>query len=637
MSKKAGTPLPTSYNAMPTAVNYAQRGADEDEKTKSLRSMLVQSSLALLMLVALLFVYHEIENDKTMSSAKSSTKSSSSSSKSSSKSSAASTSNPNVLFIYVDDMGYDSIGGNQYDLHGMTPFINSLIDDGLFFNNYYAQESCTPSRTSLMTGRYPVSTGSQYYVVQPAVSWGLSLTETLLPQVLKDFGGYATYGIGKWHLGHHSPDYLPTARGFDQFFGYLTGEIHYWSKLISNYGSYYHDMVYMDESCYYPYTNKSDETKYSTYLYGGKALQVIGQHDFSEKPMFMYLPFQAVHDPFDDLYDWTTGLNTSFIDEGTYNEILDRIPGSTRQQYAFSLHLLDSTIKNIVEKMTEIGQMDNTLLLLASDNGGCYNAGGRNGELRGCKGTLFEGGFKVNAFMYGPSILPTATQGVNYTNMFHVSDWFPTLLGILNIDYTPASGHAFDGIDHSSYIKEWNSNGYYDANGMDGPRQHLVYNIYYNVDAEDFNETSAAFAVRNIRYKLVRTHVDNDYTSWYNYTTALDEDDDISRGTCIESYVNTGTLSTMLFDLWEDPNETTNLYYTCNETSNALAYAAKVELEQYFDDRLPSIAADTYTGETEKAAMTTWKKYDQYILPWERAVTSSLSLCTPTTFFEPSA
>eukprot|EP01040_Poterioochromonas_malhamensis_P021121 gene21121-25396_t len=167
MSKKAGTPLPTTYNAMPTAVNYAQRGANEDEKTKSLRSMLVQSSLALLMLVALLFVYHEIENDKTMSSAKSSTKSSSSSSKSSSKSSAASTSNPNVLFIYVDDMGYDSIGVNQYDLHGMTPFINSLIDDGLFLNNYYAQESCTPSRTSLMTGRYPVSTGSQYYVVQP--------------------------------------------------------------------------------------------------------------------------------------------------------------------------------------------------------------------------------------------------------------------------------------------------------------------------------------------------------------------------------------------------------------------------------------------------------------------------------------
>eukprot|EP01040_Poterioochromonas_malhamensis_P020084 gene20084-23905_t len=317
-----------------------------------MRSMLLQSSAALAFLVAFLFVYHKITTDTTTQFATSRSSSSKSSTKTSS--SPASTSNPNVVFVYVDDMGYDSIGGTQYDLHGLTPFINSLIDDGLFFTNYYAQEECTPSRAALMTGRYPISTGTQYYLVEPSVKWALGLNETLLPEILRDYGGYATYGIGKWHLGHYTPDYLPTARGFDQFFGYLTGEIHYWSKLLYSGGSYYHDMVYMNDTCYYPYEG-TDDTKYSTYLYGSKAVGVIESHDFDQQPLFLYLPFQAVHDPFGDVYEYTDGLNTSYIDVATYDEILERIPGTTRQQYAFSLYMLDRTVKDIYTSLADVG------------------------------------------------------------------------------------------------------------------------------------------------------------------------------------------------------------------------------------------------------------------------------------------
>eukprot|EP01033_Poteriospumella_lacustris_P013076 gene13076-9365_t len=626
MTRKAGTSLPTSYHSMPMATLVSRNERAEEEKSSQLRQMLFQSSVALGVLVAFLFIYHEVtvnSSSKEMVPPKLSTKTSSS---------AASTSNPNIVFVYVDDMGFSSIGRAQFDVYGMTPFINGLVNDGLYFSNYYAQEECTPSRAALMTGRYPITTGMQYHLVEPLVKWGLNLNETLLPEILRDYGGYATYGIGKWHLGHYTPDYLPTARGFDQFFGYLTGQIHAWSKLVLSNSNYYHDMTYMNDTCYYPYSN-ADDSKYSTELYGVKATSVIEAHDFSEQPMFLYLPFQAVHDPFGDVYEYTEGLNTSYIDESTYDEILERIPGTTRQQYAFSLYMLDRTVRAIYTSLADVGQLDNTLIILASDNGGCYNAGGRNGDLRGCKGTLFEGGFKVDALMYGPSILPSYTQGVNYTNLFHVSDWLPTLVGLLGIDYTPSEDFAWDGIDHSSYIQEWNQNGVYSAYGADGPRQSLIYNIYYNIDSkEEYNETTAPFALRDLRYKLIRTHVGNDYTTWYNYSSALSEDDDISRGSCTQTTSSTGTLSTMLFDLWDDPNETTNLYELVSESYLPSAYAAKTDLEALFNATLPTIAENTFIESGDLAATKYWKKHDKYILPWN-AGSGVLSLCTPETAF----
>jgi arylsulfatase A-like enzyme len=622
------------YNTMPVAVEGERR---EEEQTKKLRTILFQTSFALLFLVVFLFVYHDITKDtSSVYSSSSSSSSTSSSTKTTTKTStkkepkAASTENPNLVFIYIDDMGFGSIGRNQYDISGFSPFISSLLEEGLFFSNYYAQEECTPSRAALMTGRYPISTGMQYYLVQPANQFALNLTETLLPEVLRDYGGYSTYGIGKWHLGHYLPDYLPTARGFDEYLGYLTGEVCYWSKLMSTSSSYYHDIVYMNSTCYYPYANKTDSSSYSSTLFSEKAIDLIVTHDYSSNPMFLYLPFQNVHDPFSDIIGYTDGLNASFVDVHLYQRATNRLPGTTRQQYAMSLYMLDQSVKKLYNAVEKVGQLDNTLFVFAADNGGCYNAGGRNGDLRGNKGTLFEGGFKVDAFLYGPKILPESSKGCNYTNIFHVSDWFPTLMGLLNIDYTPEN--AYDGVDHSSFIRAWGSSNQADVHGLNGPRQSLVYNIYYNIDNKDYNETTAPFAVRNNRYKLVRTYIDNKYTSWYNFTESYPQDDDLDRGSCSQQLSAKGTWDTMLFDLWNDPYETTDLYETVSETNDASAYAAKVELEAMFEDLLSKIALNTYSGSADSDSLTYWANHWDYILPWGTG-SSSLSLCPPTTTF----
>ena len=120
------------------------------------------------------------------------------------------------------------------------------------------------------------------------------MDETLISDVLSS-NGYTTYMFGKWNLGNASPRYLPSARGFDYFLGFLDGFTYYWAKRIPDLTSY-HDFLWSNKDCYYMY-DSSDRDVYSTHLYEDKAVSAISNHDF-DNPMFMYLAFQAVHDPF---------------------------------------------------------------------------------------------------------------------------------------------------------------------------------------------------------------------------------------------------------------------------------------------------------------------------------------------------
>lgn len=217
---------------------------------------------------------------------------------------------PNIVFVLADDLAWNSMGYSGFDLIFATPFMTTLAERGIIMSNYYAQEMCTPGRSALMTGRYPLSTGGQFYDVSTRNRWGLNLSEVLLPEILSD-NDYISYIVGKWNLGHRSPTYLPTARGFDYFLGYLGGQIYYWSKKVCRHllfsflvailvkvpdDEQFVDLLYSDTSCYSPY-NGTDLHTYSTFLFRDKAVQIIEEHDFSS-PMFLYLPFQAVHDPF---------------------------------------------------------------------------------------------------------------------------------------------------------------------------------------------------------------------------------------------------------------------------------------------------------------------------------------------------
>ncbi len=228
-----------------------------------------------------------------------------------------STTKPNFVFVLADDVGWNSFGYEKFDLADVTPTINKLAQNGIIMSNYYSQEVCTPARAALMTGRYPVSVGMQYGSVQPASTFALNENEILLPEVLRD-SGYKNYILGKWNLGHYNPKYLPTARGFDYFLGFLDGHNYYWSKRDPLADGYF-DFMYSDTDCYNIY-NGADRDTYSTTLYAEKAVDAINTHDFDSNPMFLYFAPQAAHDPFTD-YDGTypDGLTAEHIGQERFD------------------------------------------------------------------------------------------------------------------------------------------------------------------------------------------------------------------------------------------------------------------------------------------------------------------------------
>lgn len=204
---------------------------------------------------------------------------------------------PHIIIMLADDLGWSSIGDEDLLAPYATPFLTSMAQHGLRLSNYYSQETCTPARAALLTGRYPISLGVQMGTVESSVAWGLGKDETLLAEVLQS-AGYKTHALGKWHLGHHTPLLLPTARGFDTFTGYLNGETYYWSNRNPDHAEFV-DLLDSTSGCYMAYEG-IDRHNYSTFFYRDHAIDIINSHDAAE-PLFMYVAFQAVHDPFSDL------------------------------------------------------------------------------------------------------------------------------------------------------------------------------------------------------------------------------------------------------------------------------------------------------------------------------------------------
>jgi arylsulfatase A-like enzyme len=223
----------------------------------------------------------------------------------------------------------------------------------------------------------------------PTEQGGLPLTETLLPEALSTYAGYKSYALGKWNLGHSSVDYLPTSRGFDYYLGSLTSENTYWTKSMPEFMGM-KDFFESTPTKFGAYQG-DDLKEYSTYLYRNHAKTIIQTHDFNANPMFLYLSFQAAHPPFEDLKIHTDGLTEEYFTTEQYNTVLKSTSGFLKQQYTLSIMLLDAAVQEIIETLTIQGQLDNTYIIFTSDNGGCPLNGGYNSQLRGTKGTLFEG------------------------------------------------------------------------------------------------------------------------------------------------------------------------------------------------------------------------------------------------------
>ncbi|XP_072142229.1 arylsulfatase B-like [Dermacentor andersoni] len=138
---------------------------------------------------------------------------------------------PHIVFIMADDLGWDDVsfhGSSQIP----TPNLDALAADGIILNSFYAQPSCTPSRSALLTGLYAIRTGLQAFTLDVADPWGLPLNVRLLPEYLREIG-YETHLVGKWGIGYYKTSLTPTCRGFDSFYGYHSSEEDYYTHSVT--------------------------------------------------------------------------------------------------------------------------------------------------------------------------------------------------------------------------------------------------------------------------------------------------------------------------------------------------------------------------------------------------------------------
>ena len=294
---------------------------------------------------------------------------------------------PNLIMIYMDDMGYGDIApfGSKKN---RTPNLDRMASEGTRFTSFYAAPLCTASRTTLMTGCY-AKRCSMPAVLFPVGAIGLSHSEKIIPEHLKPLG-YATMCIGKWHLGDQ-PEYLPTRRGFDHYLGL----------------PYSNDMG-GGEATAAKKAKKADDAKPAPkrpplpLLRDEKVIQEVAPKDQDrlvqvyteeavkfitankDRPFFLYLPHTAVHNPYHP-GDSFKGKSAN----GVYGDWVEES---------------DWSVGRILETVRSLGLAERTLVLFTSDNGGTKT--GDNGPLRGFKGSTWEGGMREPTIAWWPGRVP---------------------------------------------------------------------------------------------------------------------------------------------------------------------------------------------------------------------------------------
>jgi arylsulfatase A-like enzyme len=344
---------------------------------------------------------------------------------------AASVSRPNLLLLYVDNVGYGDLGcfGNR-DVK--TPRIDQLAREGALCTDFYVvTSSCTPSRGALLTGRHPLRNGLVHQLASTE-NWmgiGLPQRERIIPQYLKP-AGYATACFGKWNIGF-APGSRPTERGFDAFFGFRSGNIGYYAHLYN--GEY--DM--------FRGTEKSKVDGYSTDLFADAANDFIRRH--AAQPWLVYLPFNAAH-----------FLNSGNMPPGEKPQW--QVPAKYLQRYGWAenepdekrryravLTALDDAIGRVLDQLDALQLRDRTLVMFISDNGAFMLPGrglevASNAPLRDGGTTCYEGGVRVPAIFRWPGRIPAGTR---VTEMLSHLDILPLCLAVSGA--TPLPGRVLDG------------------------------------------------------------------------------------------------------------------------------------------------------------------------------------------------
>jgi len=356
---------------------------------------------------------------------------------------------PNIVIVMTDDLGWMDVGYHGSEIK--TPRLDELAAKGLVLDQFRVQPTCSPTRASLLTGKSSLRLG----VIRPIAKIqpkGLGIEETTVAEHLKE-AGYQTFLAGKWHLGFARSKYLPNQRGFDEFYGFVTGGIGYWDHVHGGGYDWQRDGVTLRES------------GYSTELIAKEAVRLIKDRE-KEKPLFLFASFNAPHLPNEAPPKALAAA--SYIDD------------PLRQGHAAMIGEFDFGLGQIVDALSEEGIINETLIWFMSDNGGlnahpglgpmvplarwiddwlgspaptvllefirtnALEGASSNGSYRRGKGSIYEGGVHVPSVIHWPEHIDPGRSASFIT----VQDVTPTLLGIAGI----GSKNAFDGVDHSAQL-----------------------------------------------------------------------------------------------------------------------------------------------------------------------------------------
>jgi len=322
---------------------------------------------------------------------------------------------PNIIIVLSDDMGYSDIGCYGGEIH--TPHLNQLADNGLRFTQFYNTGRCCPTRACLLTGLYPHQAGIGWMMTDrghDGYRGDLNTTSRTIAEMLQP-AGYATYGVGKWHVTKHvQPDgpkhNWPLQRGFEKFYGTITGAGSFFDPGTLTRGnqniSPFTDREYQPEQYYYTDAISDHAVRFINEHYSNSSRQAAG-----EKPFFMYVAYTAAHWPMHALdkdiarykgrYDGGyTPIHAArakrVVELGLIDRSFDPAPLVGRwdavqnkawesrcmEVYAAMIDNMDQGIGRIVDTLKQHGQFDNTLICFLQDNGGCQESNGRRGNFK---------------------------------------------------------------------------------------------------------------------------------------------------------------------------------------------------------------------------------------------------------------
>lgn len=330
-------------------------------------------------------------------------------------------SNPNIVFILVDDMGYGDFSAFN-EGRSRTPTLDALMQESVCLTQHYTGSPvCNPSRAALLTGRYPHRTGSI-----DTLEWRglerLALRERTLPQVLAE-AGYVTGHVGKWHLGAFDPRYHPLRRGFDETVCFRGGMHDYWDWRIE-----------------WGMKPQRSDGRYMTDVWTQEAVEFIHRHQ--SEPFFLHVNYNAPHTP----------LQVPEHYLRRFDHLKDSTTWAVRAIYAM-LVALDEGVARILHALKRHGLDENTLVVFSSDNGPQFGGEGENDITRfncqwnGAKGSTYEGGIRVPGIVRWPG--GGISGGRTVDEMVHFTDYFPTLLAAAGLGDQVRSDGAppVDGVD----------------------------------------------------------------------------------------------------------------------------------------------------------------------------------------------